>query len=131
MHDAGDDLALFMPLAGDDEDVAFGQEAGGMDDGFPPIGDLDRARGGGEDGGADGGGVFGARVVVGDDGDVGEAGGDLAHLRPFAGVAVTAAVPLASEAAATESPAEERKARYDAKSADVQNYYRVNRYPTK
>ena len=48
-----------------------------------------------------------------------------------AGVAVTAAVPLATEAAATESPAEERKARYDAKSADVQNYYRVNRYPTK
>jgi hypothetical protein len=48
-----------------------------------------------------------------------------------AGVAVTAAVPLATEAQATESPAEERKPRYDAKSADVQNYYRVNRYPTK
>jgi hypothetical protein len=48
-----------------------------------------------------------------------------------AGLAVTAAAPLATEAAATETPTEERKARYDAKSADVQNYYRVNRYPTK
>jgi len=50
-----------------------------------------------------------------------------------AGLAVTAAAPLATEAAAAaaETPTEERKARYDAKSADVQNYYRVNRYPTK
>ena len=48
-----------------------------------------------------------------------------------AGLAVTAAAPLATEAAAAETPTEERKARYDAKSADVQSYYRVNRYPTK
>ena len=48
-----------------------------------------------------------------------------------AGLAVTAAAPLATEAAAAETPTEERKARYNAKSADVQNYYRVNRYPTK
>ena len=48
-----------------------------------------------------------------------------------AGLAVTAAAPLATEAAAAGTPTEERKARYDAKSADVQNYYRVNRYPTK
>lgn len=49
-----------------------------------------------------------------------------------AGLAMTAAAPLAAtEAEAAESPAEERKARYQAKSADVQNYYRVNRYPQK
>ena len=46
-----------------------------------------------------------------------------------AGVAMTvaAAGPLATEAAATESDAEKKKARYDADSPDVKNYYRVNR----
>ena len=47
-----------------------------------------------------------------------------------AGAAVTAAAPLATEAKAdSESNDEKRKARYQANSADVQNYYRVNRYP--
>lgn len=48
-----------------------------------------------------------------------------------AGVAAAAA-PLiatgASEAIAAESMEEARKARYDANSADVKNFYRVNRY---
>ncbi len=44
-----------------------------------------------EDRGADGGGILGARVVVRDDDDVGQAGGDLAHHRPLAGIAVAAA----------------------------------------
>lgn len=42
--------------------------------------------------------------------------------------AAATAVPLATEAAADESQAERVKARYDANSADVKNYYRVNRY---
>lgn len=42
----------------------------------------------------------------------------------------TAAAPLATEALAdTETNDEKRKTRYQANSADVQNYYRVNRYP--
>jgi hypothetical protein len=45
-----------------------------------------------------------------------------------AGLAATAAVPLATEAAATESEAEAKKARYKADSEDVKNFYRVNRY---
>ena len=45
-----------------------------------------------------------------------------------AGLAVTAVAPF-TEADATETPAEERKARYQANAPDVQNYYRVNRYP--
>jgi len=46
-----------------------------------------------------------------------------------AGLAVTAAAPLASEAAAAESDAEKTKARY--KETDhVKTYYRVNRYPS-
>jgi hypothetical protein len=46
-----------------------------------------------------------------------------------AGVAVTAAVPLATQAAASESDAEKKKARYQANSPDVQAYYKSNRYP--
>ena len=47
-----------------------------------------------------------------------------------AGVAVTAAAPLATEAKAdSESNEDKRKARYKPNSADVQTFYRVNRYP--
>jgi len=47
-----------------------------------------------------------------------------------AGLAVTAAAPLATEAAATETDADKKKARYQANSADVQTFYKVNRYPS-
>src|SRR5262245_35738550 len=46
-----------------------------------------------------------------------------------AGLAVTAAAPLATEAVAAESDADKKKARYQANSTDVQSFYRVNRYP--
>lgn len=47
-----------------------------------------------------------------------------------AGVAATTAAPLATVAKAdSETNDEKRKARYDAKSANVQTFYRVNRYP--
>lgn len=47
-----------------------------------------------------------------------------------AGVAAVTAAPLAVSAAAdTENYDEKRKARYKANSAEVQTYYRVNRYP--
>jgi hypothetical protein len=45
-----------------------------------------------------------------------------------AGLAVTAAASLATEAEATESTAEAKKARYNPKSEEVKTYYRVNRY---
>ncbi len=48
-----------------------------------------------------------------------------------AGAAVTAAAPLATPALAdSENNDEKRKARYQANSAEVQTYYRVNRYPS-
>jgi len=47
-----------------------------------------------------------------------------------AGLAVTAAAPIATEAAASESDADKKKARYQANSADVQTFYKVNRYPS-
>jgi hypothetical protein len=46
-----------------------------------------------------------------------------------AGLAVTAAAPLATEAAATESASEQTKARYR-ETDHVKAYYRVNRYPS-
>jgi hypothetical protein len=47
-----------------------------------------------------------------------------------AGAAAAAATPFATEARAdSETNDEKRKARYQAKSADVQAFYRVNRYP--
>jgi hypothetical protein len=49
-----------------------------------------------------------------------------------AGVAAAASGGAVQEAAAdSESTDEKRKARYQANSADVQAYYRVNRYPAK
>jgi sugar (pentulose or hexulose) kinase len=46
-----------------------------------------------------------------------------------AGAAVAASSTLVEPAAAQVSNDEKRKARYQPNSADVQNYYRVNRYP--
>jgi sugar (pentulose or hexulose) kinase len=44
--------------------------------------------------------------------------------------AMATSLPLVEPAAAQGvSDAEKRKARYQPNSADVQNYYRVNRYP--
>jgi sugar (pentulose or hexulose) kinase len=48
-----------------------------------------------------------------------------------AGAAVAGSATLVEPAAAQVSNDEKRKARYQPNSADVQNYYRVNRYPTK
>jgi sugar (pentulose or hexulose) kinase len=46
-----------------------------------------------------------------------------------AGAAVAASSTLVEPAAAQVSNDEKRKSRYQPNSADVQNYYRVNRYP--
>jgi len=46
-----------------------------------------------------------------------------------AGVAATAAATTTPTAADTENNDEKRQARYKANSAEVQTYYRVNRYP--
>jgi nitrous oxide reductase len=48
-----------------------------------------------------------------------------------AGAAAVSAAPLAGGALAdSESNTDKRKARYQANSAEVQTYYRVNRYPS-
>ena len=45
-----------------------------------------------------------------------------------AGLAVTSAAPLATDAAAAESDADKKKARYK-ETEHVKAFYRVNRYP--
>jgi hypothetical protein len=47
-----------------------------------------------------------------------------------AGLAVTAAAPLATEAVAAESDSDKKKARYKADSPSVQTFYKVNKYPS-
>jgi hypothetical protein len=44
--------------------------------------------------------------------------------------AAASAVEPGTVAADTETNSEKRKARFQANSAEVQNFYRVNRYPT-
>jgi len=46
------------------------------------------------------------------------------------GVVLATGAPIVTEVVAdTENSDEKRKARYKASSADVQSFYRVNRYP--
>ena len=52
-------------------------------------------------------------------------------LRILASGGAVAATPFAPAAADTENNTEKRKARYQANSAEVQTFYRVNRYPIK
>jgi hypothetical protein len=51
-------------------------------------------------------------------------------LRVLAASGAVAATSLEPAAADTETNTEKRKARYQANSAEVQTFYRVNRYPT-
>jgi hypothetical protein len=53
-------------------------------------------------------------------------------LRAFGvGAAAATGAPIATEAKAdSENNDEKRKARYQANSAEVQTFYRVNRYPS-
>lgn len=80
-----------MALAGDQHNVPLARFPDRGGDGLAPVADLARLRPGAcEDRGTDACGVLGARVVVGDDREVGGARGDGAHLGALARVAITA-----------------------------------------
>ena len=85
-----DNLAAFMALAGDQQDVAAAKIRDRSADRFAAVADLDCARRGFQDRGANGGGFLAARIVVGDDDAVGLRRSDLTHHRPLAGVAIAA-----------------------------------------
>jgi hypothetical protein len=84
------DLPLLMSLAGEQDDVVGTGFFDGGSDGLAPAGDFARARRSGEDVATDRGRVFAARIVVRDDRKIGHAGGDGAHLRSLADIAVAA-----------------------------------------
>jgi len=54
----------------------------------------------------------------------------LRALGATAGLAATAPALVSEAKADSESDSEKRKARYQADSAEVKTYYRVNRYPS-
>ena len=101
-----------MTLAGDQHDVAGPGTGHRLADGEPAVADLEHlgagAPGAVEHRGPDGRRVLGTGVVVGDDQDVGEPAGDLAHQRALPGVAVAARAdhddqpPLGERAERTE-----------------------------
>ena len=85
-----DNLAGFMTFAGNHQQIHRFQQGQRSADSLAPVADFDAVGAGGHDLGTDRCRVFAARVVVGDNGDVGGRLGDLAHHRPLAGVAVAA-----------------------------------------
>src|SRR5690606_14445831 len=90
MYDPADDLTLFMPFSGDHDHISFAHQRDGVADGLATVADLQRVGTAGADLSPDGGGVFGTRVVVGDDGCIGQTPGDLAHQGTLGPVAVAA-----------------------------------------
>src|ERR1700746_2271691 len=90
-HDpVADDLAGFMTLAGDEQDIARPQLGDGAPDCFAPVADLGGARRRRQNRGADRSGIFAAGIIVGDDYTVGLGGRTRAHQRPLAGIAIAA-----------------------------------------
>src|SRR3546814_16981222 len=86
-----------MALAGNDQYVARTHSGHRGGNGRPPIADLLRARGLGQYLLANCGRILAARIVVGDDGAVGQRRGDASHDLALAAVAVAAAADAAEE----------------------------------
>ena len=97
-----DDLAGFVALAGDQQHVARLQQRYALPDCRGAVADLGRAGGVGENRLPDGGGLLAARIVVGDDHDIGVRCRDPAHDRPLARVAIAAAAEHADQLAGGE-----------------------------
>src|SRR4051812_28285993 len=98
MFGGADDLVIFVAFAGEEDDVAGLGQGDGHADGGTAVGlDGDFVFGfpvGGEAGANffdDGVGVFGARIVAGENDLVGEALGDGGHLGTLGAIAIAAA----------------------------------------
>ena len=79
-----------MALACDQDDVSALRDTERLGDGLAAAGDLGCSRRPGHDGGPDRRWVFAPGIVVGDNHNVRQPGRNLAHLRPFALVAISA-----------------------------------------
>ena len=90
-YPVADDLATFMALAGDHQHVAVLEARRSRSRIASPRSAISIAPGAArKDRGADRGRILVARIVVGDDHLVGLLGGDRAHHRPLAGIAIAA-----------------------------------------
>ena len=89
-HAISHDLSGLVTLAGDQKHIALFQPGDGVPDRLRTIADFLRAARGCEDRRADHLRIFAARIVVGNDDVVGILGGDRAHQRALAGIAVAA-----------------------------------------
>src|SRR5690606_36084641 len=84
-------LSMFMALPGDDQRVAGLKHPHCPANGFAPIAYFNCIRYRGHDFGANFRRLLGARIIVGDDGDIGQTPRDLAHDRALATIAIAAA----------------------------------------
>jgi hypothetical protein len=99
----GENLDLFVALAGEQHDVSRLGGADGELDGGAAVGLDDATRTGGLDAGEslveDGRGIFGARVVAGEDDQIAALAGGAAHLGALSAVAVAAAAEESDDSA--------------------------------
>src|SRR5438128_2273860 len=93
-----DDLAGFMALAGDQQHIARAQLGNGRANRVAAVANLYCPRRAAQDGRANGGGLFAARIIVGNDNPVSEARRDRPHHRTLAGIAIAAATKYNDEA---------------------------------
>ena len=91
-------LAGLVPFAGDQQHVAWRKVGNGLRDRFAAIADLAGARRGSDDRAADRRRILAARIVIGNDDDVGLFRGDRAHQRTLAGIAIAAGAEHHDEA---------------------------------
>src|SRR5271155_2027015 len=90
-HDpVADNLAGFMALSGNQKHVAAAQIGNRRAYRLAPIADIGGAWSAGNDGGANGGRILAARIVVGYDNTVGLGNRDRAHQWPLAAITVAA-----------------------------------------
>jgi hypothetical protein len=94
-HLVADDLAGFMTLAGDEQDVAAAQLRDRGADRLAAVADLNRAGRGPQYSGTDRGRLLAARIVVGDDDAIGFFGGRLPGSRSPPAPNTTTSRPVA------------------------------------
>src|SRR5436190_19969912 len=93
-----DDLTGFMALTGDQQHIPSAQLGDGRANRLTAVADLYCPRSCAQDGRANGGGLFAARIVVGHNDPVGEACCDCSHHRTLASIAIAAATKYNDEA---------------------------------
>jgi hypothetical protein len=89
-HPITENLAGFMALPGYQQHVTTAQFGDGSADRFAPVANFDGAGHRGQDGGADGRGILGTRIVIGHDHPIGLGRSDGAHHRALAAIAIAA-----------------------------------------